>query len=207
MTYSFSWVEGFYTHFLYRDFCYLSAGGLFIGVVEYTLWGDIYLPKGLSLELISFLLISYFLGLAIVSVNDLIGISPCENVVPRGYSSRLILLQDIIENFGERTLNEYDRVIFNILVGRTLGASSILGAILMIASAIFRFILKIEQPSVDYLLITFSLLVFGIVISFDSRSKNKMIQEYEEDLAERILSIKQNETLDTNIEICKYPTK
>ena len=198
MTSGFSWVERFYTHFLYRDLCYLSAGGLLIGVVEYTLWGDVYLPNGLSLELISFVLISYFLGLAILSLNDLIGISPSGNVVPEGYSSRLILLQDIIENFDERTLNEYDRVLFNILVGRTVGASSILGAILMIASASFQFILKNGQPSVDYLLITFSLLIFGIVILFDSRSRNKIIQEYEENLAERISSINQNETIQDN---------
>ena len=68
----------------------------------------------------------------------------------------------------------------------------------MIASASFQFILKNGQPSVDYLLITFSLLIFGIVILFDSRSRNKIIQEYEENLAERISSINQNETIQDN---------
>ena len=44
----FSWVERFYSHFLGRDIGYLFAGGLFVCVVEYALWGEIFLPQGIS---------------------------------------------------------------------------------------------------------------------------------------------------------------
>lgn len=172
MTAEISWVERFYTHFIGRDFCYLFGGGLFICVVEYTYWGKIFLPNGFSLELIGFLMLSYFVGVAISHTGTNLNF-PGKMKTPAGYSSSLLFLQDLIENYDERVLNQHERYVFFMNVGKSFGLSSLLGGILMIIFALSRWMFNKENPAIEYFWLALSLLVFGILMLFDAR---KMIQ-------------------------------
>ena len=131
-----SWFERFYTAFFYRDLCYIFSGGLLFSVMKYLIWNELTLPQGLSLEVVGFLLISYYLGIAIGSLNDLLKLSPSKALLPKGYMSRLVLKQDIIEKYDVHVVNEYLRLMDQQLIGRTVGTSSLLSAVLLIINAL-----------------------------------------------------------------------
>lgn len=190
-----SWAERFYTHFIYRDFCYLFAGGLFISIVEYVLLGDIFLPNKLSLELLGFLIGSYLIGLAIESLSGQIGLTYNGYLNPPQYSSYLLFMQDTIMNFDEKVLNEHERTFFMGLIGKTVGASSFFGALLMFVSTFIHFIFKSQAPTFEYLMISFSLLIYGLYMIFDSRHLFKQYERENKELGEGILSNQNKNTV------------
>ena len=106
-----SWVERFYTHFLGRDLLYIFSGGLFICAAEYAFWGKIFLPQGLSLEVIGFIMVSYFIGRAIYRLESRLKITG-EIPPPTGYSDSLFFIQDLIKNYDERLINQLERYVF-----------------------------------------------------------------------------------------------
>lgn len=187
MTSEVSWIERFYTHFLARDICYLFSGGLFICVIEYTLWGNIFLPKESSLEVLGFLMVSYFIGLTISGINLHINISG--NIPqPVGYSDSIFFTRDFIKNYDERIINLFERYIFFMTVGKSVGLSSLFGAVLMIINYLSRLILKIETPSYEYLLLAFSLLISGIYMILDSRYWAGLVTKVRDEIAKEIKS-------------------
>lgn len=186
-----SWFERFYTYFIYRDLSYIFSGGLFICVIEYILWNEIILPKGISLEVIGFLLISYYLGLAIGNLNNTIRLFPSEAFLPEGYSSRLVLKQDIIDNFDHQIVSEYLRTMDQQLIGPTIGTSSFLGGLLMIFVATIRCFQNGAHFSIEYYVFAFSLLIYSIYMLFHSRTNNKLIERNENNLVKRINEIKE----------------
>lgn len=187
MTSNISWVERFYTHFLGRDLCHLFGGGLFICVVEYAYLGKIFLPKGFSLEVIGFLMLSYFVGVAINNTSHNLKFSASIKT-PTHYSNSLFFLQDLIENYDERIINQLERYIYFYNVGNSFGFSSLLGGILMIIFALSRWMFNNENPAIEYFLLTLSLLVFGILMLFDSRKWGQAITRARDELSEDIIS-------------------
>ena len=145
-----SWIERAYINFIYRDICHVFSGGLLICVFEYILWGEIFLPKGFSFETIGFILFSYFLGLGIVSRNGFI-ISFIEHVfnlcyATKKYSTEFLLLQEIMEKYDTRIVNELERLSFLTLIGRTVGISSLISGIFMTVIGLIQTILVTIQP-------------------------------------------------------------
>ena len=188
-----SWFERFYSHFIYRDFCYLFAGGLFICTIIYALKGEIFppnefLPRELSIELIGFLIGSYFLGLAIQSLGIRFKIFPKTYYSPTPYSDSLIFFQDIITFYHPKVINEHERTFFMALIGRTVGFSSFFGAILMIAFALFYRVFMQKVPSIEYIVLTIFLVSYGIIMIYDSNNRHKQYHKQKEALAEDIIS-------------------
>jgi len=179
-----SWVEHLYSYFLGRDICYIFSGGLFISIVKYAYLGEINLPKGLSLEVISFLMVSYFVGISISAIANIINISPKE-VLPTGYSS-FSFDQAVIKYYNERVLNQIERMIFMGNVGIYIGLSSLLGTAFMLILALIRLFLEIEETTLEYKLLAFSLLIFGIIMILDSSSWAKAIKRSRQELADEI---------------------
>lgn len=163
-----SWLEGFYSHYLSRDFTYLIAGGLFVCVSEYALWGKIILPQQLSLELIGFLIIFYIVGVAIYEIGStkIISFKKLSPPLPVNYSCRLVLLQDLIENYDKRVLNQYERFVYLSIFGTSVGSSSIGGGVLMVGSALFHYFSEKILPSVNNAVLTFILFIFGIYMLY-----------------------------------------
>ncbi|VVB91431.1 Uncharacterised protein [uncultured archaeon] len=186
-TTDFSWVEHFYSLFLSRDICILFGGGLLICAVEFAMWEKIFLPKELSLELIGFLLVSYFLGLAISELGDWFNILG-EMKLPEGYQSFFLFIQDMTENYNDNVLNRYERYIFVMNAGKIVGLSSLFGAVVIIMFALIRFIFNTKIPTVEYILLVFSLLIYGAFMIFDSRKSYKIIRETQDSLAIEIKS-------------------
>lgn len=187
MTTDFSWMERFYSYFLGRDICHIFSGALFICVVEYAIFGEVLLPKGLSLESFGFLLGSYFLGLTIMSLNHHIGLSG-KVVLPKGYSDIIFFTQDMIDNYDDRILNRFERIIFMMNVGQSVGLSSLFGAIFMIIHGLYNFIFKTEIPTDEYMFLVFSLLIYGIYMIFDTRTYVRRINNMQNSIAEDIKS-------------------
>ena len=182
-----SWVERFYTHFLGRDLLYIFSGGLFICAAEYAFWGKIFLPQGLSLEVIGFIMVSYFIGRAIYRLDFLLKITG--NIPPpTDYSDSLFFIQDLIKNYDERLINQLERYIFFMNIGKTVGMSSLLGGILMIIFTFIRMIFSTESTTIEYLLLAISLLVYGIFMVFDARSWVKYLITVREQLATEMTS-------------------
>lgn len=189
-----SWIEHFYSHFLGRDICYLFSGGLFISVVEYEYWGELHLPKGFSLEVVGFLMLSYFVGLSISAIETIIeksGKIMVKSVEPTGYPNLLSFNQVLIKNYDEKILNNLERMIFMMNAVQNVGLSAILGGILMIVLALIRLILRIEGTTVESNLLAFSLLIFGILLIFDSRFWSGLINKTWQELADEIAIKKQ----------------
>ena len=125
------WLERLYTHFIGRDICYLFSGGLLISVAGYAYWGKIFLPEGLSIEVIGFLMVSYFVGVAIYALGYNIKISG-ETSVPDGYLNDLTFEQALINNYDEKVLNHLERYVFIRNAEICAGLSSLLGGVLMV---------------------------------------------------------------------------
>ena len=185
-----SWIEYFYSHFLGRDICYLFSGGLFISVVEYEYWGELYLPKGFSLEVVGFLMLSYFVGISISAIETIISKSgriTAKSITPNGYSNLLSLNQALAKNYEDKILNNLERMIFMMTASQNVGLSSLLGGSLMIILALIRLVLRIEGTTVESNLLAFSLLFFGILMIFDSRFWCGLINKTWQELADEIV--------------------
>ena len=166
-----SWIESAYTKFLYRDLCYIFSGGLYICVFEYILWGEIFLPVGFSLEVIGFLLLSFFLGLGFVGMNTAI-ISYIEKIfkiyqIEEKYSNILFLDQEIIDKYDTKIINELERMSFLTLIGRTVGISLFANGIFMVGIGFIQFIFKIKYITFEYSAIAILLLLFGVLMVID----------------------------------------
>ncbi|PWB49234.1 MAG: hypothetical protein C3F06_14810 [Candidatus Methanoperedenaceae archaeon] len=129
-----TWIERFYTHFLGRDLTYIYAGGLFICVGEYTLFYTVFMPKELSFELISFLLSSYFLGIAIREIG--LNYFPLRKKLFA--PSDLIFYQKLIKNYDGRILDKYERMINILAFYTSVGTSSLLSGGFMIIVGIYK---------------------------------------------------------------------
>ena len=123
-----TWIERFYTHFLGRDLTYIYAGGLFICVEEYTLFYNVFIPQELSLELIGFILSSYFLGFTIREIG--LWRFPKLRKKPI-YGTDLIFHQRLIENYDSKILDKYERMIYSLAIFTSVGTSSLLSGIFM----------------------------------------------------------------------------
>lgn len=186
-----SWIERFYSHFLGRDICYLFSGGLFITVVEYAYWGKIRIPEGLSLEVLGYLMLSYFVGISISAIETIIA-ALCkfyisgDLTVPEGYTNLLSFNQALLNKYDEKILNALERFIFLKNASQNVGLSSFLAGVLMIILALIRLILKIGETTVEYDLLAFSLIFFGIIMIFESNAWNKYINKTWQGLADEI---------------------
>lgn len=180
----FSWVERFYSHFLGRDIGYLFAGGLFVCVVEYALWGEIFLPQGISLELIGFLIGSYSIGFVLSELSTEIG-HPLKNLkLPSDYQALLPLHQDLLETYDDKVLNRYERMIFLMTAGAAIGTSSLLGVAFMILLVLYRR----ELPSNDYILLAVGLLIYGVCMVINSERQKQRVQNELKSLTDGIVT-------------------
>ena len=188
MTKDFSWIESFYTHFLGRDFCYITSGGLLICIIEYSWWGEIFFPKGLSIELIIFLTVSYFFGLSISSLSSKFKFTKKKEVSIQGYKYGLIFINDLINNFDARVINRYERLIYLMNLENTIGVSSLLSAIIMAVIALSRFFSESESPTVEYLLLAFFLFIYAIFMINSSKESGRTVDEAEKGFVNAIES-------------------
>ena len=179
-----SWVEHFYSHFLGRDICYIFSGGLFISIVKYAYLGEINLSNGFSLDVASFLMVSYFVGLSISAIANNIKIFP-KDAYSTGYSS-FSFDQAVIKYYNERVLNQIERMIFMKNAGIYIGSSSLLGASFMIILALIRLFLKLEETTIEYKLLAFSFIIFGIIMILDSSTWAQAIVRSRQELADEI---------------------
>lgn len=170
---NFSMLERFYTHFIGRDLSLLFSGGLLLSIVEYTFFDEIFISKGLSLEVIGFLVLSYFIGYTFHFVDRKIKISG-KLTNPIGYSHDLLFIQDFLENYNEHVFNRYERYIFMLNCTRYVGISSLLGGVIMILSTPIRLILN-KTTTFEYIFLIFSFLFFGIIMIMESRYWNDHI--------------------------------
>lgn len=173
-----SWIDRFYSHFIGRDFAYLSAGGLFISAVEYALWNKILLPQQLSLELIGFLSISYFIGIVINDFGRVIRLysEPIPADSSDYYTESLIFEQQLLDNYNNNIINHYERLVFQRVIGTSIGSSSVFGGIFMIGVVLIRWLFESIIPSVDYIGLTISLLIFGIYMIYIAKKTMSNIQ-------------------------------
>lgn len=193
MTTESSWPERFYTHFLARDICHLFSGGLLVCLVEYAMWGEIFLPKELSLELLGFLLISYFLGLTLHQIDSDTNLSG-GITLPDGYTENLLVYQDLIKNYDENILNRIERIVFMWNSIRLIGLSSFIGAVCMISFAIIRMIFNAGIPTFEYLLLAISLLIYGIYMKKSAKKLANRIINIQINLTNKIASEQKKNT-------------
>lgn len=184
-----SWVEHFYTHFLGRDISYLFSGGLFICIAEYALWGEIVLPTGLSLEVIGFLMVSYFLGISSSNL-DILGTGKL--ILPPEYSHYLIFNQDLMKYYDESVLNLYERLNFMMMVGKNVGFSSFFGGILMLILNLIPSCLRNRNTNIEYYLLAIFLLIYGFFMINGSKSWVRQINSARQELAKDITDKKNN---------------
>lgn len=170
-----SWVERFYTHFLGRDFTYLFSGALFICVVEYALYVDIFLPQ-LSLELIGFLAASYFLGSVLRDIADEI-FSIGDPSLPDNYKSGLVFYQALINKYDNRILDRYERYYNQLATEVSIGGSSFFGGIFMLIVFSIRLFLNMSLPSIYYIVLAISLVSVGIYMLKGGKEWVKFIEE------------------------------
>jgi len=173
---SLSWAERFYTHFVGRDLTYLFAGGLFIWVTQYAWFGnteEIYLPGGHVVDLLGFLLGSYFLGLALSETQI-----KRKRIVPTEGKNHLLLYQEIIgKKYDASVLNRHERTVYFMHVGVSLGISCLAGAFVMLVAALYRWPVaqfsSRTDASVDaqYVAIMLGLTGLGIFLSLYGNSK------------------------------------
>lgn len=179
------WIERLYTRFLARDLCILFSGGLFICILEYAFWREIFLPKGFSLEVIGFFMVSYFIGLFFSGLSRRLKIFDVSSP-PTGYLDNLFFYQDMVKNYDDFVVNHYERFVFFLNAGSIVGLSSFLGGILMIMMAFSREILKIENITVNYILLVISLLFYGIFMMYNSLYWVQRINSARQNLAKEI---------------------
>ncbi len=152
------------------------------------MWGEIFLPQGISLELIGFLIGSYFLGLTLSEVSSEFG-HPLKNVeLPHDYQALLPLYQYIFENYDDRVLNQYERMNFMMAAGAAIGTSSLLGVAFMVLLVLYRYIFNAELPPNEYLLLTVGLLIYGYCMVRNSERQKKRVQDELKSLTDGIVT-------------------
>jgi len=185
MPFETSWVERFYTHFLGRDLLYIFSGGLFICTAEYAVLGKIFLPQGLSLEVIGFIMISYFIGQVIYRLDFYFDITS-HLPMTLGYPNLMSFEQALIKNYDERILNQLERYIFFMNIGKSVGVTSLFGGILMIIFIFIRMFFSTEPTTIEYILLAVSLLIYGIFMIFDARYWVCYLKEVRTELAKEM---------------------
>lgn len=191
MTSESSWIDRFYSHFIGRDLAQLFAGGLFICVGQYALLNNIsFFPQQLSLELLGFLAASYFTGLLLNGIIIRLCPSLDHLKIHNGYSSSLVLFQDLIDNYDSRVINQYERGIFIMVTGSSIGFSSLLGGIVMIIAAIRRILFEGAYTSFYYDGVAFVLIIYGILMLSYAKGTGGWIAEQQRALIEAIHSEK-----------------
>lgn len=177
-----SWPEWFYSHVIGRDLAYSFSGGLFICIVQYTLWGNIFIPNQLSLELLGFVLISYFIGLLLLDFQT--KIFPSLHVLATvNNESELLFLQSLIENYDTRIINLRERAIYQRVIGISVGSSVLWGGVIMIIVAFSRWLIEAVHPSANYIMLTFSLVILGIYMYFYAKEQTLKLQNSNNKLA------------------------
>lgn len=191
MTSESSWIDRFYSHFIGRDLAQLFAGGLFICVGQYALLNNIsFFPQQLSLELLVFLAASYFTGLLLNGIVIRLCPSLDHLKIHNGYSSSSVLFQDLIENYDSRVINQYERGIFIMVIGSSIGSSSLFGGIVMIIAVIRRILLDGAYPSLYNVELTFVLIIYGILMLSYAKRTGCWIADEQYALIEAIRSEK-----------------
>lgn len=170
-----TWLERFYTHFLGRDLAYTYAGGLFICVVEYALYYKVFMPQELSLELIGFVLSSYFLGTIIREI----GVTVFSRLIaenPIQYKSPLIFNQFLIKNYDVRILNRYERLINNLAICTSVGTSSLLSGCFMGIVDLYRWSFQATY-SMNHIGLAFSLFLLGVYMVYTGKLMARGLEE------------------------------
>lgn len=129
-------------------------------------------------------MVSYFVGLSISAIANNIKIFP-KDAYPTGYSS-FSFDQAVIKYYNERVLNQIERMIFMKNAGIYIGSSSLLGASFMIILALIRLFLKLEETTIEYKLLAFSFIIFGIIMILDSSTWAQAIVRSRQELADEI---------------------
>ncbi len=182
-----SWMEGFYSHLFSRDLVFFFAGGLFISIFEYALWGKIDFPQQISLELIGFLAISYVVGLALNNIAQTKIYSVEKYFIdtlykpPYDYKSYLVILQDLVEFYDKRVLNQLERSNYHMVLGYAVGAASLFGGAVMLIVAIGRLFVEKISPLFSYILLAIILLIFGNFLL--NYGKDSYIEEQQHEAA------------------------
>jgi hypothetical protein len=184
-----SWVERLYTDFLARDLAYLFAGGLFISIIEYTLYTKIFLPQQISLELFGFLGVSYFLGIIFHQIGNLFPF--LQDDFPNGYQSEIVLFQYLFKEYDKRVINLLERTRFHFKSAITIGISSFLGGILMTVFALYRWLFEAVLPSELDIGLIFGIVSFGIVNLYMAKDFREMIGKDYKEMIKKI-----NQTID-----------
>jgi hypothetical protein len=70
----------------------------------------------------------------------------------------------LIENYDSRVINQYERGIFIMVIGSSIGSSSLFGGIVMIIAIIRRILLEGAYPSLYNVGLTFVLIIYGILM-------------------------------------------
>lgn len=186
-----SWIDRFYSHFIGRDLAQLFAGWLFICVCQYAFLNKIYFfPQQLSLELLGFLAASYFTGLLLNGIVIWLFPSLDHLKIHNDYSSSLVLFQDLIKNYDSRVINQYERGIFIMVTGSSIGFSSLLGGIVMIIAAIRRILFEGAYPSFYYDGLAIVLIIYGFLMLCYAKGTGGWIAEQQHALIEAIRSEK-----------------
>lgn len=183
----YSMVERFYTHFLCRDLIYIFSGGQFIITLELALFNKIYLPKEISLELISFLLTSYFLGSVLRDIaGDVFGLK--DPRTPEPYKSILVFHHNLTQNYDINVLNRYERMVFNLGIAASIGSSSFFGGLLMFIAAACNWLFLDIPSTIYYILLSFGLVFIGVYLINDHHNWVNYIEEEQSDLIKNIKS-------------------
>jgi hypothetical protein len=181
-----TWLERFYTHFLGRDLTYAFAGGLFICVVEYAFYSKVFIPQGISLELIGFILSSYILGSVIRDVGTKIFPSLIKKTHFR-YPSHLLFHQDLIKNYDADVLNRYERLMFRLAINTSVGTSSLLSGIIIGIDGFYRWFFQATH-SINYIGLSLCLVLLGFFMVYIGISTARELENNDIALTNDIVS-------------------
>ncbi len=178
-----SWIEYSYSHFFARDIGYTFSGGLFICILEYSLLGEVFLPHSLSLELFGFIFSSYIIGIGLggifttikkfkikLLINCINWFYEDKRKCPELYEHPLVFFQDLIKYYDVKIFNMRERNEYHRVVGLSLGATLILGGLLLFLRSlgVFIFLLYKAEYAVafhTYYIIFVSVLATLAIIS------------------------------------------
>lgn len=190
-----SFMQGFYSHFFNRDIVYFFAGGLFISVCEYGLWGKIDLPEQLSLKLVGFLAVCYTVGSVLNNFTDDVIYPPKKRTIftlykpPYNYKSYLVINQDLIDNYDTKILNSLERGNFISILYKSVGSASLYGGLVMAIVAIGHFF---DEKIGSYYPIFYTIIfvILGGYLLYIGNERDIEVQSHEVALIERIKSRK-----------------
>jgi len=133
---------------------------------------------------------SYFIGLAISELGHFLGIVNKVPCLPKNYQNYLLLIQKLETKYHPNVLKEYERTIYLMHVGASVGVSALFGALFMSVFQYIKFHYHNICVSSDYIIAEVILALYASIMIPHSLWKTRQIEKQLYALANNLKSKK-----------------